>query len=153
MPGFSLTLLLLPNGTEAHSPSASDVISLLDERPQVLGWKWTPATEPLPPNSQIVKGGTGNAQTGRTLQVKSQNPESFVTSIRSVANALIAAEPDITRMDLIAGDGDAGLTLKVPHLSNRRGSLTYLPLNRRVLKVYWLRSSKVRSEGTASCPL
>ncbi|TEB29146.1 dihydroxyacetone kinase 1 [Coprinellus micaceus] len=103
MPGFSLTLLLLPNGTEAHSPSASDVISLLDERPQVLGWKWTPATEPLPPNSQI---------TGRTLQVKSQNPESFVTSIRSVANALIAAEPDITRMDLIAGDGDAGLTLK-----------------------------------------
>ncbi|TEB12285.1 Dak1-domain-containing protein [Coprinellus micaceus] len=112
MPGFSLTLLLLPNGTEAHSPSASDVISLLDERPQVLGWKWTPATEPLPPNSQIVKGGTGNAQTGRTLQVKSQNPESFVTSIRSVANALIAAEPDITRMDLIAGDGDAGLTLK-----------------------------------------
>ena len=136
MPGFSLTLLLLPNGTDPHSPSSSDVISLLDERPGVLGWKWTPATEPLPLNSQIVKGETANAQTSHTLQVKAQNPESFVSSIRSVANALIAAEPDVTRMDLIAGDGDAGLTLKVLHLSTHRSGPTHLVVDRRVLKVY-----------------
>ena len=152
MPGFSLTLLLLPSGTDAHSPTANDVISLLDERPKVLGWKWTPATVPLPLNSQIIKRKADDTQTGRTLQVKAEYPESFVTSIGNVANALIAAEPDITRMDLIAGDGDAGLTLKVPHLSTHRGNIAYL-VDRLALKAYSLLSNRIRSKGTASCLL
>ncbi|KAJ3538802.1 hypothetical protein NMY22_g5013 [Coprinellus aureogranulatus] len=114
MPGFSLTLLLLPTGDDPSSPSANDVLSLLDKKPKVLGWKWTPASEPLPANSQIrrpmEKG--DDVPKGHVLQVKAQNPEVFVSSIRSASHAVIAAEPAITRMDVIAGDGDAGLTLK-----------------------------------------
>lgn len=36
----------------------------------------------------------------------------FVAAIKRAAEALVAAEPEITRQDTIAGDGDAGLTLK-----------------------------------------
>ncbi len=35
-----------------------------------------------------------------------------MAAIERAANALIAAEPEITKQDTIAGDGDAGLTLK-----------------------------------------
>lgn len=41
------------------------------------------------------------------------DPAGFVSAISRAATALIAAEPEITRQDTIAGDGDAGLTLKV----------------------------------------
>ena len=36
----------------------------------------------------------------------------FIGAIKRAAEALVAAEPEITRQDTIAGDGDAGLTLK-----------------------------------------
>lgn len=40
------------------------------------------------------------------------DPKAFVESIQKAAKALIDAEPEITRQDTVAGDGDAGLTLK-----------------------------------------
>ncbi|KAF6761699.1 dihydroxyacetone kinase 1 [Ephemerocybe angulata] len=112
MPGFSLTLLLLPTGKDASQPSAEDIISLIDEKPKVLGWKWTAGKEPLAANQQVVQGKTDDASQGDVLQIKAENPDLFVSSIHNVCKALIAAEPEITRMDTIAGDGDAGLTLK-----------------------------------------
>lgn len=120
MPGFSLTLLLLPSGTDASKPTADAIISLLDDKPKTVGWKWTPSAQPLPLGEQLLKGKADDAQAGIVLQVKASNPDVFVSSIRNVANALISAEPEITRMDTIAGDGDAGLTLKV-----RLGAYSY----------------------------
>lgn len=38
--------------------------------------------------------------------------DTFIGRIRRAAAALIAAEAEITRQDVIAGDGDAGLTLQ-----------------------------------------
>lgn len=40
------------------------------------------------------------------------NSENFIVAVKCAAEALIAAEPEITKQDTIAGDGDAGLTLK-----------------------------------------
>ena len=40
------------------------------------------------------------------------DPDAFVHALRRVCLALIDAEPEITRQDLVAGDGDAGLTLR-----------------------------------------
>ena len=36
----------------------------------------------------------------------------FISAIESALKSVISAEPEITRYDTIAGDGDAGLTLK-----------------------------------------
>lgn len=41
-----------------------------------------------------------------------EDSKAFVEAIKRAANEVITAEPEITRQDQIAGDGDAGLTLK-----------------------------------------
>ncbi len=38
--------------------------------------------------------------------------EAFIDALERACRCLIDAEPEITRQDVIAGDGDAGLTLK-----------------------------------------
>lgn len=40
------------------------------------------------------------------------DPKLFLAALESALKSVIAAEPEITRYDTIAGDGDAGLTLK-----------------------------------------
>ena len=112
MPGFSLTLLLLPSSIEKDSPSLDLILTLLDDKPQVPGWKWASATSPLPYSNQETFG-QKEYQTKEMGRVISSDPSAFIESIRRAANALIKAEPEITRMDSIAGDGDCGLTLKV----------------------------------------
>ncbi len=45
-------------------------------------------------------------------KVSVPNSDKFVQAIVGVCEGLAKAEPEITRMDTIAGDGDCGLTLK-----------------------------------------
>lgn len=40
------------------------------------------------------------------------NPELFRAALKAACVSVIAAESEITRYDVIAGDGDCGLTLK-----------------------------------------
>jgi dihydroxyacetone kinase len=112
MPGFSITLLLLPREGDASAPSSQQVLSLLDDKPSVPAWKWSFTQPPAAKASQIVQS-TAKAQQPKPRILKAVDPQSFVKIIRQAANALIEAESEITRMDLIAGDGDCGLTLKV----------------------------------------
>lgn len=44
MPGFSLTLLLLPREGDAYS--SQDILSLLDAPASAPGWRWTSGQEP-----------------------------------------------------------------------------------------------------------
>lgn len=115
MPGFSLTLLLLPR-EEDSSPSPTQVLSLLDSKPDVPAWPWTSSRPPLPLASQMIQGGKVQVSRSDMVQLKAKDAHSFVKAIRQAAEALIVAEPDITKMDSIAGDGDCGLTLKVSSL-------------------------------------
>lgn len=111
MPGFSLTLLLLPSDNEA--PISSDaILSLLDESTNAPGWKWSSKTTPAsfqqvtslpPPPPEVL-------QNKRRLAFS--EPNRFTDAVTRACKALIAAEPEITQMDSIAGDGDCGLTLK-----------------------------------------
>jgi len=111
MPGFSLTLLLLPHESDASSPSTQLILSLLDDKPNVPGWRWS-SREPPAFKSQVIERAIASEQQHKPRILQAPNPEAFVQGIQRAANALIKAEPEITRMDLIAGDGDCGLTLK-----------------------------------------
>jgi len=46
------------------------------------------------------------------VNIAALDSDSFIGRIKRAAAVLIAAEAEITRQDVIAGDGDAGLTLQ-----------------------------------------
>lgn len=115
MPGFSLTLLLLPRVSESGAPQLSEVVSLLDERAETSGWRWSSAELPsvvpaaVPPASSEALSEVPDS----LPKITAEDPVAFAQAVIRSCQALISAEPEITRMDTIAGDGDCGLTLKV----------------------------------------
>ncbi len=116
MPGFSITTLLLPfeTGSLGVPDLGSLILSLLDEPANAPGWKWSSGTVP-PAADQIASG--AKRQTSAVAQedlvsLHADDTQAFNAAVERACNALIAAEPEITRMDNIAGDGDCGLTLK-----------------------------------------
>ncbi|KAF9785088.1 dihydroxyacetone kinase [Thelephora terrestris] len=108
MPGFSITLLLLPE--EQHTRDL--VLSLLDEPTETPGWKWTSRVPPTSLKSSPKISRTDSAPEKSKVPLKAQDPFAFISAVERACNAIIQAEPEITRMDTIAGDGDCGLTLK-----------------------------------------
>lgn len=112
MPGFSITLLLLPTKDEVGAPLVSDILSLLDDKPDVPGWKWSSGS-PLPESQQVLSGNSLGTGIPDLEKIPVLQAAEFIENIKQAAHALINAESEITRMDSIAGDGDCGLTLKV----------------------------------------
>ena len=108
MPGFSLTLLLLPRPGEAYAPSAADILSLLEEGADAPGWKWSSTAPPPSSASQVSDTSTAtlDPKAGSHAKISAPDSQAFIDSITKACRALIAAEPEITHMDNIAGDGD-----------------------------------------------
>ncbi|POW09928.1 hypothetical protein PSHT_08920 [Puccinia striiformis] len=116
MSGFSISLILLPPANEdvvidivgesSLSISANMILDLFDAPADCPGWK----------SSTLVN------QDSVRLKRRSQmsDPALFIKAVQSACKALISAEPEITKYDTIAGDGDCGLTLK----SGAEGILT-----------------------------
>jgi len=114
MPGFSLTLLLLPSpaDNDPSAPTISKIISLLDEPANAPGWRWSSGS---PPSilAATAKGGVAAEEiAAHTASFRAADPAAFIDAVKRACSSLIAEEPEITRMDNIAGDGDCGLTLK-----------------------------------------
>jgi dihydroxyacetone kinase len=117
MPGFSLTLLILPSSppptvlTTADPPPEEVILSLLDVSTDAPGWKWTSHTPPsgLPPPPAAL---TSERAADHAPKVRAQGAEEFTHAVERACNALDMAEPEITRMDTISGDGDCGMTLR-----------------------------------------
>ncbi|KAG8731130.1 Dihydroxyacetone kinase 2 [Ceratobasidium sp. 423] len=109
MPGFSVTLLLLPQPNEG-SISKEKILQLLDAPAKTPAWTWTSGAPPRTTPSASA----AQAEGGTSSQKKGGAPVSnqFSDAVRGACNALIQAEPEITQMDQIVGDGDCGTTLK-----------------------------------------
>ncbi|KIO16146.1 hypothetical protein M407DRAFT_247057, partial [Tulasnella calospora MUT 4182] len=113
MPGFSLTLHLLPRPNSTEGLSAAKLLELLDEPTEAPGWKWHARSEPS--FAEEVDASTESdtkLSTESSVSLHAEDSKVFIEAIKRAANDVIAAEPEITRQDQIAGDGDAGLTLK-----------------------------------------
>ncbi|CAE6418003.1 unnamed protein product [Rhizoctonia solani] len=108
MPGFSITLLLLPEPNEGNI-SKDQILKLLDAPAKTPAWTWTsgrpPQTSPSTSSAQVAADASPH---------KGSAPASyqFSDSVRRACQSLIRAEPEITQMDQIVGDGDCGTTLK-----------------------------------------
>lgn len=104
-------MLLLPAANDTGVPSADLILSLLDDSTNTPGWKWSSRSIPklLSAPSPLPTVARENAW---SASLKANDVNQFNSAIERACRALIAAEPEITRMDNIAGDGDCGLTLK-----------------------------------------
>ncbi|KAF7347155.1 Dihydroxyacetone kinase [Mycena venus] len=111
MPGFSLSLLLLPRADDSSAPKTDKLLSLLDAPAQTPGWKWNSAAPPVTP-TPLAPAASASSTSSRSSGISSPQPEEFLAALKRACVALTKAEPEITRMDTIAGDGDCGLTLK-----------------------------------------
>ncbi|KAJ8297036.1 Dihydroxyacetone kinase 2 [Rhodotorula toruloides] len=124
LPGFSLTLLLLPRTSLTPPPSTSShfsldtplLLDLFDAPTQAPAWKWTFKGEPemrVLKEGEVEKVGKREEKVGEEVKgPKPTDPKLFLAALESALKSVISAEPEITRYDTIAGDGDAGLTLK-----------------------------------------
>ncbi|CAG8701697.1 629_t:CDS:2, partial [Ambispora leptoticha] len=108
MPGASLTILKLP------IEEGEKILKYLDEPVQVPGWQ-----------NRIVVDSSGlqedlDEKVSRSRLSSNDNieytigvdPSSFQRSVTRACQAVIKAEPEITKYDTIVGDGDCGSTLK-----------------------------------------
>lgn len=111
MPGFSITMLLLPAANDTETPSTDFILSLLDDDTNTPGWKWSSRSVPKPPSAPSFLP-TVAREKAWSSSLKANDVNQFNAAIERACRALIDAEPEITRMDSIAGDGDCGLTLK-----------------------------------------
>ncbi|GAA5832570.1 hypothetical protein JCM5353_002194 [Sporobolomyces roseus] len=123
LPGFSLTLLLLPREPVEKSGFESSItfnkeliLECLDEPTEAPGWRWMYKGKPemRVEEKDDAKKSKKTPELGES-DVKGPKPTDsklFISAIESALKSVISAEPEITRYDTIAGDGDAGLTLK-----------------------------------------
>lgn len=116
LPGFSITTLLLPRADEKPKYSAEDLLRYWDAPASAPGWRFHSVSEPGKPSSSAS---SGSGAAAAPLAVKSGSAPlphadfaAFDKAVKSACEAVVKAEPEITRFDTIAGDGDAGLTLK-----------------------------------------
>jgi dihydroxyacetone kinase len=112
MPGFSITLLLLPDASNTTAIPVDLILSLIDDPTNTSGWKWSSKMEPrsVTETSSLVSS-PASPPSSRQFSMKAPDVAHFNAAIRRACEALLAAECKITDMDKIAGDGDCGLTL------------------------------------------
>ncbi|KAI0311745.1 Dak1 domain-containing protein, partial [Amylostereum chailletii] len=114
MPGFSITLLLLPSKGDSDAPPADFLLRLLDAPTSAPGWKWSSGKPPSRQSSQPAshESSASSVLGERATRLSAAEPSDFVDAIRRACQAVDQEEPEITRMDTVAGDGDCGLTLQ-----------------------------------------
>lgn len=103
MPGFSLSLLLLPSATSSSSPSpytADQILAYLDAPGDAPGWHWTARSEPGVYTPKAA-GADANefAQEYKGKALKPTDAKVFVAAIKQACEDVKEAEPLITKYD------------------------------------------------------
>lgn len=98
MPGFSVSLFLLPRAGESKY-TTSELLTLLDAPGDAPGWAWTSRAEPgvYTPPSGKSSAPEHAKNTGAAVAPASQ--AKFLPAIKQACQDVIAAEPEITRFD------------------------------------------------------
>ncbi|KIW04690.1 dihydroxyacetone kinase [Verruconis gallopava] len=128
-PGFSISILNL-----SATGKQDTILQFLDAPSDALGWvapkKWASSDfeeGELPKQNTNSPNGAESAHS-----VVEPHMQMVAQHIMNAMNAVIAAEPEVTRYDQIVGDGDCGTTLKrgaeavLRSLSNTPSSLAML---------------------------
>ena len=108
MPGMSLTLLKLP----ADGAARETTLARLDSPTTAPGWvpaapRVPAAPVQVPPSTAIGDGGTPPGPA-----ISAAAAAGLRSAITAAAEAVVAAEDQLTEWDRVAGDGDAGITFR-----------------------------------------
>ncbi|KAE9365252.1 dihydroxyacetone kinase [Stipitochalara longipes BDJ] len=112
-PGFSITLCNLTTAAEESKTSLSELMDLLGAEtkapawPNVLSNTSTKATRKEIPTVDIEK--QTDVSSNEEIKV---DPKLLDATIRLACERAIAAEPDLTKWDMVMGDGDCGEAVK-----------------------------------------
>lgn len=114
MMGASLTILSLAGA------KANDLKNLLDSETTAISWPsvdvWKDTASARPSAEEVPEVGAPGEGSGASHEGIKVNIEEFTVVMKSMltaaAKTLVDAEPELTKYDLICGDGDCGLTMK-----------------------------------------
>jgi len=107
--GFSISLLNVVN-TDIGGPS---MIQLLDYPCEATGWAAPISKETWEARNTTTRDDTSPAQSAGIEQSQLKtDAKTFTANLTSGLEAVIAAEPEVTRYDTVVGDGDCGIGLK-----------------------------------------
>lgn len=107
--GFSISLLNVVN-TDIGGPS---MIQLLDYPCEATGWAAPISKETWEARNTSTRDDTSPARPTDIEQSQlTTDAKTFTANLTSGLEAVIAAEPEVTRYDTVVGDGDCGIGLK-----------------------------------------
>ncbi|PSR83203.1 Dak1 domain-domain-containing protein [Coniella lustricola] len=109
-PGFSISLCNLSAASRETDTSVAELLELLDAPTTAVSWPnlTTPKAhhnEIPTQESQVQTNGVAKSNKGSDIVV---DPFLLKTVIRAGCEAAIAAEPNLTKWDMVMGDGDCG---------------------------------------------
>lgn len=106
LPGFSLTTLLLPRSGDKYT--SSQILDLFDAHASAPGWRFVAKGEPgvpsAPSSSSDAAAAPAPIKSGGA-PISHVDFAFFEKAVSAACEAVIKAEPEITRFDTIAGDG------------------------------------------------
>jgi triose/dihydroxyacetone kinase / FAD-AMP lyase (cyclizing) len=106
--GFSITLLNVVN-TDIGGPS---MIQLLDYPSEATGWAAPISKQTWEAKNKATRNDTAASIQGvKPSRLKYDGPKVHEILVAGL-EAVVAAEPDVTRYDTVVGDGDCGIGLK-----------------------------------------
>ncbi|KAF4120448.1 triose/dihydroxyacetone kinase / FAD-AMP lyase (cyclizing) [Geosmithia morbida] len=108
--GFSITLLNVVN-TDIGGPS---MVDLLDDPSEATGWAAPVAKTSWEARStaELTDDVSGSHEVGASGLELVGDPAAAQAALVRGLDAVVAAEPDVTRYDTVVGDGDCGIGLK-----------------------------------------
>ncbi|KAH8682130.1 Dak1 domain-containing protein [Xylariales sp. PMI_506] len=109
-PGFSISLCNLSVAARECACEVPELLELLDSRTSAVSWLNVtgPANFNGPPDSSAFTNGASHTPKITEENDIKVNPDLLDAIIRSGCKAAIAAEPDLTKWDMVMGDGDCG---------------------------------------------
>jgi len=129
-PGFSITLCNLTTAAKKSKTSVSELMELLGAETKAPSWpnvlsntstkevqKGTPVVD-IEKRSEVsanedIKGRIPFVEVKQILNFVPVDPKLLDASIRLACERAIAAEPNLTKWDMVMGDGDCGEAVRV----------------------------------------
>lgn len=109
-PGFSVSLVNITAAAKQCQESASELINLFDRPTTSVSWPNTVRPAGDAPASKANAGQTTQAEKiENSIPV---DPKVLESAVRSACEGAIAAEPQLTKWDMVMGDGDCGEGVK-----------------------------------------
>ena len=106
-PGWSISLLNISGIERETNTTAATLLHLLDMDTKAPAWPKNGYGHIIPVKEQehLATNGVSEAATHQGPKV---DPVLLDSAVRNACNAAMKAEPDITKMDIVMGDGDCG---------------------------------------------